>query len=143
MLKSLENPITLATDIYNHLKVNGKDISTHIDAAADDFKSEKYFEFGMDLGFAVAEVTVGKLELEQKSLEATNLQVAYDISYGILMGAVKAEGLENMETCFAGPEQIIDTAEIAIKDFKAGGVDNTIHGLKELAVLVTMLKQEM
>jgi hypothetical protein len=144
MLKTLENPLTLATDVFNNLKLNGKDITTHIDAAADDWHNAKYANFGEDLGFAVAEVTLGKQEIEAKDLlEATNLQKAFDISYGILLGAVKAEGLDNMDTCFSGPPQIIDAAELAIKDFKAGGVDNVVHGLKELAVLVTMMKQEL
>ena len=143
MLESLKNPVTLVTDIYHNLKVNGKDITTHIDAAADDWHAEKYHEFGMDLGFAVAETTLGKQEIEAEALRETNLQVAADIAYGLLLGAVKAEGLENMETCFSGPAQIIETAEQAIADFKAGGVDNVVHGLKELAVLTTQLKQEV
>lgn len=143
MLKTLKNPITLATDVFHNLKVNGKDITTHIDAAADDWHSAKYGNFGMDLGFAVAETTLGKIELEAKELKATNVQKAFDISYGILLGAVKAEGLDNMDTCFSGPPQIIDAAELAIKDFKAGGVDNIVHGLKELAVLTKMMQQEL
>lgn len=91
----------------------------------------------------VAETVLGDLEIKQKELDATNAQIAFDISYGVLLGAVNAEGLENMSTCFSGPPDIINAAEVAIKDFKAGGVDNTIHGLKELAVLVTMMKQEL
>ena len=141
MVKTLKNPITLVTDVYHNLKVNGKDITSHIDAAADDWHAEKYHEFGMDLGFAVAETTLGKQEIE--ALEAANLQIAFDISYGVLLGAVRAEGLDNMDTCFSGPPQIIDTADQAIKDFRAGGVDNIVHGLKQLAVLTTQMRQEL
>ena len=143
MLESLKNPITLAKDVYNNVKVNGKDITAHIDAAADDWHNAKYTNFGEDLGFAVAETTLGKQEVQAKELAATNLQIAVDISYGILLGAVQAEGLDNMDTCFSGPPEIISAAEVAIKDFKAGGVDNVVHGLKELAVLATMMKQEV
>ena len=63
MLKNLENPITLAVDIYKNLKINGKDITGHIDASIVDYNNQSYAAFGKELGEAVAEATLGKEEI--------------------------------------------------------------------------------
>ena len=59
------------------------------------------------------------------------------------MGAVKAEGLENMDKCFSGPVPIIDAVQDAIVDFKKKDVDDVIHGLQEIGLAVTLLASEI
>lgn len=63
MLESMKNPMTLALDIYNNIKVNGKDISSHIAKASTDYSSADYVAFGTDVGAAIAEVSLGKVAL--------------------------------------------------------------------------------
>ena len=60
MLKSLKNPVTLATDILHNIEVNGKDITSHVNDAIDDWLNTHFFNLGLDLGAAVAETTLGK-----------------------------------------------------------------------------------
>jgi len=139
MLKDLKNPETLVVDIYDHLKVNGKDVSVHIDAAVKEFGVD-YFAFGKDVGVAVSEATLGKQEI---TLRETKVQEAFDITYGILMGAVKAEGLENMDKCFSGPIPIIDAVKDAVADFKKKTVDDTIHGISDIGRAVTAFATEL
>jgi len=76
-------------------------------------------------------------------LHETKVQEAFDITYGILMGAVKAEGLENMSKCFSGPMPIIDAVKDAIEDFEKKSVDDTIHGLQEIGLAVNLLASEI
>ena len=53
----------------------------------------------------------------------------FGIAYGILMGAVKAEGLDNMQKCFSGPIPIVEDITEMVIDFKKGSIDDVIHGL--------------
>ena len=50
MIKDLENPKDLVVDIYHQLKVNGRDISTHIDAAVENFDQSQWTTFGKNVG---------------------------------------------------------------------------------------------
>jgi len=59
MIETFKNPMTLALDVYNNIKVNGKDISAHMMKASTDFSSKDYTAFGTDIGVALAEVTLG------------------------------------------------------------------------------------
>ena len=59
MIETFKNPMTLALDVYNNIKVNGKDISAHMMKASTDFSSQDYTAFGTDVGVALAEVTLG------------------------------------------------------------------------------------
>ena len=45
------------------------------------------------------------------------------------MGAVKAEGLDNMQKCFSGPIPIVEDITEMVIDFKKGSIDDVIHGL--------------
>lgn len=48
------------------------------------------------------------------------------------MGAIKAEGLDNIENCINDTIQIVDEVEIAIDDFKKDTASATLDGLKHL-----------
>jgi hypothetical protein len=59
------------------------------------------------------------------------------------MGAIKAEGLDNIENCINDTVTIIDNVEIAINDFKKNNASATLDGLKHLASAVTGMKDEI
>jgi len=59
------------------------------------------------------------------------------------MGAVKAEGLDNIENCINDTIQIVDEVEIAIDDFKKDTASATLDGLKHLGQAVMGIKNEV
>ena len=59
MLESFKNPLTLVVDIFHNIEVNGQDISAHLAAASNDFTNQKYYNFGIDMGDALTEATLG------------------------------------------------------------------------------------
>jgi len=144
MLETLKNPMTLALDVYNNIKVNGADISSHITKAGTDFGSQNYTAFGTDIGVALAEVSLGKVSAvgAGKKVSPTVVE-AFDITRGILMGAIKAEGLDNIENCISDTVQIIDNVEIAIDDFKKDTASATLDGLEHLAHAIMGIKSEI
>lgn len=68
MLKDLANPKDLVIDIYHQLKINGHDISTHIDAAVEAYDQSQWTAFGKNVGMAVSEATLGKQEMMVKEI---------------------------------------------------------------------------
>jgi hypothetical protein len=46
MLESMKNPMTLAVDIYNNVRVNGADIGANITKSGTDFHAQNYVAFG-------------------------------------------------------------------------------------------------
>lgn len=68
---------------------------------------------------------------------------ALDITKGILQGAIKAEGLDNIENCINDTIQIVDNVEIAIDDFKKNTAGATLDGLEHLAHAIYGIKDEI
>lgn len=62
---------------------------------------------------------------------------------GVLRGALHAEGFDDINHCIADAEHVFGDAEAAYVDFKKGGADNVIAGVKELADLLNTVKAGM
>ena len=144
MLKTLKNPLTLAMDVYQNIKINGADISHHIASASTDFSSANYVGFGTDIGTALAEITLGKEVSAVGSVQySPAVTEAFAITKGLLKGALKAEGLDNIENCINDTIQIVDNVEIAIDDFKKNSASATLDGLEHLAHAIMGMKDEL
>lgn len=143
MIATFKNPLTLAVDIYENIKMNGADISSHMAKASTDFASQDYTAFGTDIGAALAEVSLGKASALGGKQTSPALTEALDITRGILMGAIKAEGLDNIESCINDTVQIIDNVEVAIDDFKKDTASATLDGLEHLAHAIMGIKDEI
>jgi len=59
------------------------------------------------------------------------------------MGAIKAEGLDNIESCINDTVQIVDNVEIAVDDFKKNTASATLDGLEHLYHAITGMKDEI
>ena len=59
------------------------------------------------------------------------------------MGAIEAEGLDNIEHCITGVSPIISDVKIAIADFKKKNAAAVLDGLKHLGTAVTEMKSEI
>lgn len=143
MLATFKNPITLAVDVYHNIEMNGSDISAHIQKASTDFAAKDYTAFGTDVGTALAEVSLGQVSALRGESKSADLTEAVDITRGILMGAIQAEGLDNIESCINDTVQIIDNVEVAIDDFKKNTASATLDGLEHLAHALIGIKDEI
>lgn len=137
------NPKELASTMFANTIKHIMPIHTDIGKVEQDVNSQNY----EDMGEAVADLLVQQLgpvpQLTQKVAISPKLAEALAITKGVLLGAVKAEGLDNMETCLTGPEIILNDVQIAIKDFKGDNAADTLDGLKHLAVAVAEMKDEI
>jgi hypothetical protein len=66
-----------------------------------------------------------------------------DIVTGVLKGALEAEGFDDIEKCIADAKHVIDDAEAAYDDFKGHDITQIINGVKEVADLLTSVKDGM
>ena len=83
----------------------------------------------------LATKTPEEVELDRLKLVA--------IVQGVLKGALHAEHFDDINTCIADAEHVFGDAENAYQDFKAGGADKVIAGIKELADLLKTVKSGM
>lgn len=88
--------------------VNGKNLEEQIKDAISSYNSGKYEQFGEDIGDSLALVFLGTDQEQQeikimKNFKATPKDVE-QIIMGVLDGAVRAEGLENVEECIKDSE---------------------------------------
>jgi hypothetical protein len=56
---------------------------------------------------------------------------------GVMKGALHAEGLDDLDACFADAESIAKDAEAAFDDFKTRDVQHVTDGIKEVADLLS------
>lgn len=71
---------------------------------------------------------------------SNSVQEAELIVKGILEGAVKAEGLTNIETCIQDVETVVKDSEIAIQDFEKKDAKDVIAGIKEVGEVIKVIK---
>ena len=75
-----------------------------------------------------------------KTTVPVDVKIAGEVVAGILMGAVKAEGLDNIQSCIADSKTIVSDVSEAIADFKKKDPADTLAGLKVLAGTVKEIK---
>lgn len=71
------------------------------------------------------------------------LKEVAQITEGILIGALNAEGLENIESCLVDAEHIFGDVKSAIGDFEERSASGTSKGLKELGDAVIQISHMM
>jgi len=61
-----------------------------------------------------------------------------------LKGALNAEGFDqDIQRCVSDAKDVFTDAELAVQDFKAGGANNVIKGLKDVAEILKVVKSGM
>lgn len=121
--------------------VNGRNIAGQISDALTSYKSGDYEKFGQDIGDSLTLVFLGtdQKETDHKqeeqiimdNLKATPKDVE-QIIMGVLDGAVRAEGLENVEGCIKDSEAFFSDALSAVQDFEKKSVSGVTSGIKKL-----------
>lgn len=127
MAKIFSSPTSFAYHVGKDLIVNGKNIFADIEDALNQYQLKNYFKFGKDIGDALAKAIIGN-ENNEKTIDP-KVKEAVEIIGGILQGAIKAEGLDNIENCIKDSEIIIEDTAAAIKYFKKGDKIDVLKGL--------------
>lgn len=127
MLEQFKTPKSFAMHIGKDILVNGKDIYTQIKDAISNYKAADYEAFGEDIGDALALTLIGKTEMMAQQALATSASAAQEennltelaqITEGILIGALDAEGLDNIEGCLKDGGHLFGDMKNAIGDFE-------------------------
>jgi hypothetical protein len=102
------HPKELASTMFANTIKHIMPIHNDIGKVEQDVASQNF----EDMGEAVADILVQQLgpipQLTEKKTISPQLAEALAITKGVLLGAVKAEGLDNIETCISGPEIILN-----------------------------------
>lgn len=148
MLRQFKTPMSFAYHVGKDILVNGKDIYGQIKDAISNYKAAKYEAFGEDIGDALALTLIGRNQLmaaqavQASEAKATVGEVA-QITEGILIGAVNAEGLDNIEACLTDAEHVFGDVKAAVGDFEEKTASGTAQGLKELGAAVITISHMM
>lgn len=148
ILESWSNPISFISHVGSDLIINGKDVLGHFENAKMYKSMGEYENMGKEIGDALALVLVGKLEISLKNaiqngiaeeMTLKNLRdtkTAALIVEGILVGAVKAEGLEHIEDCVKDGDKIILDTYHAVQDFEKKDPADIAKGLALMGEVV-------
>ena len=126
--------------IGEDILVNGISIEHEIQDAITMYDGQNYEAFGEDIGAAMAMVFLGTDQTEVPDVGPTkimpdfkgNVHQVEEIVAGILVGAVEAEGLENIEGCIKDSEHFFDDVLDAVQDFEKHTASGKIAGMKKL-----------
>merc|ERR1712190_528281 len=114
-LAQFHKPKTFVFHLGKNLVVNRHEIYSEIFASVGDFKSQKWSEFGVQIGLALHKLIVGTDENKMVADgNATPAQDAGMIAGGIVEGFI---GADNVKTCVKGMAIPIGDIEDAVKDF--------------------------
>jgi hypothetical protein len=120
---------------------NSISITEHLDDATKQWKAEKWLEYGQDMGILIDEVIIGttKIKLAQKAPQL-DVHEAEQIIIGILAGAVKAEGLTNIENCVQDAETIFTDVKDGVVLLEKGDAADELKGLEDIGRAVFKIK---
>ena len=137
MAAIFESPTSFAYHVGKDLLINGKDIYKEIATAIGDYKSQKWEDFGINIGEAAAKTILGE---EQRLKDMTKLE---EIVSGVLKGALDAEGFTDINQCINDAEGVFADAKEAIADFEKKDIPDTINGIKKIADMLMIVKKGM
>lgn len=127
MIASFKDPKVFIAHVGHDLIVNGVDIFKKVSDTIGAIEGGKYEAGGMLLGDILAETFIGELEM---NMQENSLQVAEEITIGILAGAVNAEGLDNIKNCLHDDKIIIGDVMSAIPHFEKKDAKDVLEGIK-------------
>ena len=77
------------------------------------------------------------------SAAAFSAKEASEIVGGLFMGLIQADDLTKIEACMQDGDVAVDDIEIAVSDFKKGGVRNYVNGFKEMGKLAQLIPNDL
>jgi len=95
----------------------------------------------MNKSLAIA-VLLGAVSAEIKPVDI-NAKKLEAIVIGALKGAIHAEGFDDITKCISDGNDVLKSAEKAVKDFERKSVSGTAAGLKDIADMLMDVKNGM
>lgn len=148
-MKKFESMDALYSHVESDLAWNGISIAMKLSDAKKQFAAGKFSEYGSDYGIIVDDVLIGttKISEEQKALKsaaaAVDLKEVAQIVEGILIGALKAEGLTSIQDCIKDSEIIYSDVKDGIALLKKGDAADELAGLKKIGSGVVEIKSAL
>jgi hypothetical protein len=96
----------------------------------------------MKTSFAVAALIGSASARYSAPVRAVN-QEFVDIVSGVLMGALDAEGFNDIEKCIQDVEHVFTDAKTAVADFEKGDIASVLDGVKEIADILKTVQAGM
>jgi len=134
--------------MYSHIESdlawNSISIAEQLSDAKTKYAAGKFSDYGSDYGLIVDEVLIGTNKIKAQQLGAKEVPVAVkeiaQIVEGILIGALKAEGLDNIENCIKDGETIYSDVKDGIALLEKGDAADELAGLKKIGAGVVEIK---
>jgi len=135
--------------LYSHVESdlawNGISIAMKLSDAKTQYAAGKYEAYGSDYGIIVDEVLIGTNKISaQKALGAKEVSIEVkevaEVVTGILVGALKAEGLDSIENCIKDSEIVFSDIKDGITLLKKEDAADVLAGLKKIGSGVVEIK---
>jgi hypothetical protein len=137
---------SLEAHVKSDLLWNSISIAKNLDAAHKSWNAEEYLAYGQSMGILVDEVIIGtnKIKAESQLLAKEAVQVdlkaVEQIVVGILLGAINAEGLENIQNCIKDGETIYTDVQTGIALLQKGDAADELIGLETIGAGIFEIK---
>jgi len=128
--KSMASPTSFAFHVGKDLIVNGADIYHEIYASVGDFKTQKWADFGVEIGTALRKLIIGASQTSQLAVRSFPAKEAGEIAAGIVEGFI---GADDVKACIQRTVTTVDDLEDAIKYFEKKTAKDVLNGLKLLS----------
>jgi hypothetical protein len=135
---------SLEAHVKSDLLWNGISIARELDAAHSSWNAGDYLAYGQSMGVLVDEVIIGTDKIKAEGLGAKAVAVdakeVEQIVVGILLGAINAEGLENIQNCIKDGETIFGDVETGIQLLQKGDAADELKGLEAIGAGIFEIK---
>ena len=161
-MKQYESMDALYSHVESDLAWNGISIAMKLSDAKTQYAAGKFEAYGSDYGIIVDEVLIGTNKIsaqkvilgaeghgQQKVIlgaeghgqyKAVNVKEVAEVVTGILVGALKAEGLDSIENCIKDSELVFSDIKDGIALLKKEDAADALAGLKKIGAGVVEIK---
>jgi len=139
-LAQIRNPKKFAVEIEHNLIVNGKPIGNEVFTAMNDYKTQQYQDFGLQIGLALHKLIIGDLHMK-KAMVQFDVKEAAEIAGGFTIGFLPNG--KDFESCVEDFNVSFHDLEEAIAHFKLDTADGVMAGLKDLSSIFMAMKDAL
>merc|ERR1719274_136039 len=138
-LEALKHPKEFAFHVGKDLIVNHADIFHEVSASIDDYRAQKWEDFGKDTGAALSKLLVGTNEMSLAWWPWHRDDQWSVLLKGVLEGFGLTKDLDKMKDCLANTESEIKDVEAAIQLLEKKDAHDVLDGLAKLGSALELL----
>jgi len=143
-MKQYESMDALYSHVESDLAWNGISIAMKLSDAKTQYAAGKFEAYGSDYGIIVDEVLIGTNNIKAKALGEKEVSIEIkevaEVVTGILVGALKAEGLDSIENCIKDSEIVFSDVKDGIQLIEKETASDVLAGLKKIGAGVVEIK---